>query len=519
MTNWAPLCPNRKNTTLPDSSFNIIQEGSCLGIKRTRRIQCPRDCSGNYTDWIENVNNPVCPSKTDYSILDTNFNIRRNRTRTFDIKTKALNEGTCPEANTSNTNQTYDFTCPRDCSGNWTVSDCTAVCPGNGLDNNGTSTVNRNNDPAKQKKVFNLFKANLGTGEACPAERLIFESCSIPCTLDCTGKWGTPFGCTAKCAPSNSNEATTEKTGEQFKDWINAKGPFNGGRTCPTRTKEICSVSNCPVDCIGDWNETTACSAPCPGNASADNGGISSGVIQNIFRIRRNKNIIGASCTNTEGQQRESATCTRVCPINCTGGNYGAYHCRDCCPSAETYYGRKLQVGCDQYRYWENNKGPLHGGQGCPGAEKTSCLRDCVGQSKSNFNIFTEATPSNFNIFGVDTGNIRKCFNAHGGRNWNRQTILYGRDCIRFTIDHSGIIKDHDNPKYFLGYGPNYNYLEYTDGTNNTKPLICHMPKNSNNLGNIWCRTSDNLHSGWIYNDSGGRLILHHSLKTSFKLE
>ena len=426
VTNWEPLCPNRKNTTLPPSSFNITQTGSCLGIKRTRTIQCPRDCSGNYTDWIENPNNPVCPSKTDYSISDNSFNIRRNRTRIFDIKVRALNDGTCAEANTSNTNETYDFTCPRDCSGNWIVSDCTAVCPGNGLDNNGTSTVNRNNDPATEMKVFNLFKGNLGTGVACPKETKIFDSCSIPCTIDCDGEWGTPFGCTAKCAPSNSNEATTEKTGEQFKDWLNAKGPFNGGKACPTRTKEICSVSNCPVDCIGDWNETTACSATCPGNASHDNGGISSGIIENIFRIRRQKNSIGKSCENTDGARQKKSDCTKSCALNCTGEVVNEYP--DCCGAM---YGRKTIGSCVNHRrYWRTNKGPFHGGS-CPSTDvvNVSNTELCAGPTLANFFIKLAS-------------NTKLGLNAEWGRNWNRYIILYERDYIPFYIDSSGILRD-----------------------------------------------------------------------------
>ena len=489
VTNWEPLCPNRKNTTLPPSSFNITQTGSCLGIKRTRTIQCPRDCSGNYTDWVENPNNPVCPSKTDYSISDNSFNIIRNRTRTFNIKVPVLNDGTCAEANTSNTNQTYDFTCPRDCSGNWisTGSGCSAVCPGNGLDNYGTSTVNRNNDPATEMKVFDLFKKNLGTGVACPTETRIFDSCSIPCKIDCVGEWSAPFGCTAKCAPSDSNEATTEKTGEQFKDWINPKGPFNGGKDCPTRTKEICSVSNCPVDCLGNWNETTACNATCPGNANYENGGISSGIIENIFRITRDKNSIGRSCTNQNGERRKKSDCTKPCDLNCIG-NWGPHYYEHCCPFI---YGKLINQPCNKRQDWVNSKGPFHHGNPCPGTTITPGAVTCTG-SKDRFRIKWN------NPWGHE--NKLWGFNSQGGQNQRTAIIPYAGDYVIFNIDSNGILSNANYPDYKV-FIENKEKLILTTASdsNGCELLTCYIETSTSR---IFCRNGSNTIYGYITSSS-----------------
>jgi hypothetical protein len=76
-SNWSNPCPNTNDYNAPDTSFNITQSrtrtyikiknqlngGSCnqeddIYTKDTRTISCPRDCSGNWSDWSAcNANN------------------------------------------------------------------------------------------------------------------------------------------------------------------------------------------------------------------------------------------------------------------------------------------------------------------------------------------------------------------------------------------------------------------------------------------------------------------------------
>jgi len=260
---------------------------------------------------------------------------------------------------------------------------------------------------------------------------------------------------------------------------------------CPGKneqyTKEVRTIK-CAKNCLGDWDEKTECSAACPGNANHDNGGKSSGIIEKIFRIRRHKNDIGASCPYTDGTIQKDSDCTRGCALNCIGG-YSGYDCVNCCPSI---YGKKIGQECNQYRDFNQNvKGPFHGGAGCPGTETTTCTIDCLGASKSDFTMHP-------------VGDSRLCLNADGGRNANRKVHLYPGNCIPFTIDSSGVLRDNFNTSYYLAYNSSKGQVEYTHSDNakknGYKTLFCNMP--TSGQGEIYCQTEDKTVGGWFSVDN-----------------
>jgi len=122
-SNWKPLsqCPPKNNTFLPDSSFNIIEEGTCPGknyLKTFRTITCSRDCSGNWSNW--SLCDAVCPGNSSEYNEHKSDGIQK---RTFTIINKQLGEG---KHCTQNIIETKNCKIPCiDCYGNWSDwSDC-----------------------------------------------------------------------------------------------------------------------------------------------------------------------------------------------------------------------------------------------------------------------------------------------------------------------------------------------------------------------------------------------------------
>jgi len=212
----------------------------------------------SYTGW--SAWDKVCPAVTDTTLPDSAFTITRTRARTYNKTKQELAGGVCPQA-TDNAfiKQTETVSCPRNCVGAWSGwSACNTACPGNAVDNNGTSTKTSSGGQATQTSTYAISKTALGTGTVCSNQNgdTKSQNCNtgVACTVNCTGgNWGGWYGCTAPgCLDPNNGNVVSTTSGTQYRNWENAKGPFNNGAACPAIDSTSCS-NTCQINCQGDW--------------------------------------------------------------------------------------------------------------------------------------------------------------------------------------------------------------------------------------------------------------------------
>ena len=245
------------------ATFQTVETDNAISFPNDDKCKC-QGTYGEWGDWENWTNNSACPNPTDYRASDSTFTITQNRIRkrTFNISNidNLSTNYSCPEAAVSNTIETQkqNFTCPRDCSGNWTIwGDCNTGCPGNAtLANKGISTKTIEGGQATQTRTFLISKNKtpLGTGSACSFThgQVQSQNCNTEtnCPIDCSVTWSNWDECSAPaCRPSNTETERT-KSGTKYRYLTDAIGPFNGGKACQTIETETCTRT-CPIDCSG----------------------------------------------------------------------------------------------------------------------------------------------------------------------------------------------------------------------------------------------------------------------------
>jgi hypothetical protein len=266
------------------------------------------DCVGDWGEW----------NACDYvgTCDGINASIIGTRSRTYRVTRPVSNGGrTCPIANnTLQTDSTCQKTdCPVDCVGDWgTWSACDYVATCDGINATAPRTGTRT-------RTYKVTRPVSNGGRTCPIADNTTETdntCSkTDCPVDCVGNWGEWNACAATCDGIN---ATAPRTGTRTRTYRVTRPVSNRGRTCPiadntTETDITCSKTDCPVDCSGNWDRWTACTATCDGiNA------IRTGSRTRTYRVRTYESNGGQTCPTIE----TDFTCQKTdCPVDCIDEN------------------------------------------------------------------------------------------------------------------------------------------------------------------------------------------------------
>ena len=122
-------------------------------------------------------------------------------------------------------------------------------------------------------------------------------------SVDCSGNWGDWY-CAATCDGIN---AISSRTGTRKRTYAVTTPASNGGASCPVyapQTDSTCTKTDCPVNCIGDWNEWSACAATCDGiNAISSR----TGTRTRTYRVTTPASYGGTSCPVPQ-----TDTCTKT---------------------------------------------------------------------------------------------------------------------------------------------------------------------------------------------------------------
>lgn len=141
----------------------------------------------------------------------------------------------------------------------------------------------------------------IGTNNCITGPQLQKALNQIKAPIACDGGWQNTGSCTAPCGQSGNYQTQTYsiKTGAK-----------NGGQACETydgNTRQIyCSGLPCPVNCVGSWQNTGGCAAPC---------GQTGNYQPQIYRIISQAQNGGQACEATDGATRQVSCSGPQCPL------------------------------------------------------------------------------------------------------------------------------------------------------------------------------------------------------------
>jgi len=145
-----------------------------------------------------------------------------------------------------------------------------------------------------------------------------------------------------------------------------------------------CTKTDCPVDCVGDWNSWNACAATCDGiNTTAPRAGTRTRTyIVRTVAINR-----GRTCPIADNTTETDSTCSKTdCSVNCVG-DWGEWNaCSATCNGINAI--SRIGTGT-RSRTYRVRTTEINGGAVCPIANntpqtdstcsKTDCPVHCVG--------------------------------------------------------------------------------------------------------------------------------------------
>ena len=306
------------------------------------------------------------------------------KTRTNPVTVEPSGGGTaCPfpreETRTCNTTE-CPIDCVQDTSQPW--GQCSKPCGG-----------------GKRTKLQPIITQPNIYGRACGPVTLE-EDCNIQgCPVDCVeGDWAKVGDCSKPC-------------GGGKQQWTHPMiQPQNGGRACPSATKETdCNTQACPVDCVGSWTLGTTCSSTTCGVA---------GSYTDTYKITTPAANGGAACETTDGATRNTRSCTPPsdsCNQDCVGRwNLGTAcstnKCGETGKFTDTYSVSTAKKGTG--KACEAANGATRDGATCS-PPSTSCDRDCVGSWTTGTAYDTFSITTNKQGSGAD------CTASHGQRRNN----------------------------------------------------------------------------------------------------
>jgi hypothetical protein len=218
----------------------------------------------------------------------------------------------------------------------WTVESFTIISYNDKYKINNTLI----NQKIFDRNILKLINAAVFTKEnqEFKEEEEEYKTDTRDCILE-TGPWGQ---CDAVCDGKNKTV-----NGKKTRSVTVKQNPRNAGKQCDFisyPTEENCSITNCPVDCIGEWrsDQSQTDAALCNGNVT----GTARKVTTETYHILKEADG-GNACPNKEGDQKSQITDIK-CDVNCQGkfdDNWGP--CSAVCPAARnapSAYGFKYKT-------------------------------------------------------------------------------------------------------------------------------------------------------------------------------
>eukprot|EP00929_Paragymnodinium_shiwhaense_P048014 TRINITY_DN24344_c0_g1_i3.p1 TRINITY_DN24344_c0_g1~~TRINITY_DN24344_c0_g1_i3.p1 ORF type:complete len:1739 (+),score=304.31 TRINITY_DN24344_c0_g1_i3:62-5278(+) len=243
--------------------FTVVQPGQPGGkpcpLREERpckpTVPCPVDCKGQWGRWSK------CSKSCDGGV----------KVRTFVVTRPALSGGRPCEGDMEE-RLCKEQDCPVDCSGRWMEwSKCSKTCDG-----------------GQQVKKFKVERPPEAGGKACPASPKLQLCSQGPCPVDCVGSWGNWSQCTTSCG-----------TGTTSRKFIVTTPAANGGVQCPKKQRDSCNPTvPCPVNCQGNWDEWTTCSATCDGGQQS-----------RTFRVAMPGKYGGKKCPTSQTRECNTDKC------------------------------------------------------------------------------------------------------------------------------------------------------------------------------------------------------------------
>ena len=198
------------------------------------------DCSGYFTDW----------SGCDAICDGINASRTGTRNRTYIVTTPASNGGAiCPISLETETCTKTD--CSVNCIGEWNKwSGCDAICDGINASRTGT-----------RKRTYSVTTPSSNGGVSCPILPETETCTKTDCSVNCIGNWNKWSDCDVICDGINASVS-----GKTTRTYSVTTPSSNGGISCPISPEtETCTKTNCPVNCIGEWNKWSDCDSTCDG--------------------------------------------------------------------------------------------------------------------------------------------------------------------------------------------------------------------------------------------------------------
>ena len=225
---------------------------------------CPVNCAGDYGTW------GPCDRTTG------------TKQRIYRVTRHALNQGVpCakPDGHTEET--TTD--CPVDCAGEFgTWSPCDKIA-------------------TKSVRVYRVTRQEANGGDGCDPYMDGEVQESTGCPVDCVGDFGT-------WSPCDRSSTRTERA------YRVTRHAVNGGDTCyPHADGDTQTLTNCPVDCVGDFGTWS----PCDGSSTSR---------ERAYRVTRHAVNGGETCyPHADGDRQTLTDCLVACNIEGCNSEMLAY--------------------------------------------------------------------------------------------------------------------------------------------------------------------------------------------------
>ena len=232
------------------------------------------------------------------------------------------------------------------------------------------------------------------------------------CPVDCVGNWDDWDDCDATC-----NGINASITGKRTRTYKVTRPLSNGGQTCPianntTETDSTCQITGCPVDCSGNWSNWSDCAFTCDGINAFITGTKRRTYTRRTVAINRGRACLIANNTR---ETISDPTCQKTdCHVDCSW-NWNNWNNWSACNAIT---GQTTSIG-QRIRTINRTINPLNGGRTCPIPQTENCTLPIT------------------DISGADiSGNITTTVNS------TDKYMIFTTGTSSFTIQSGGVICD-----------------------------------------------------------------------------
>ena len=257
-----------------------------------------------------------------------------------------------------------------------------------------------------RKRTYTVTTHASNGGASCPISPETETCAKTDCPVNCIGQWNDWSACDATCDGTKASATGTIK-----RTYTVTTHASNGGISCPISPEiETCTKTDCPVNCIVKWNDWSACDATCDGTKAS-----ATGTIKRTYTVTTHASNGGASCPISP----ETETCTKTdCPVNCIVKWNDWTNCNATCD------GSKASVTGTITRTYTVTTPISNGGASCPISPetKTCTITDCPVNCIVKWNDWTacDGTCDGINAISSIPGTRSRTFtvttpNINGG--------------------------------------------------------------------------------------------------------